>query len=99
MLVDGPTITDVGIGIDPAGREVVDGVGATLLAGFIDCHAHPTGDALALAMLFGVTTEIDMFTTPERLGDQRVQAEKRNDVAYLRSASTRRPTLPPESSP
>ncbi len=88
VLVDGPTITSVGIGVDPAGREVVDGVGATLLPGLIDCHAHPTGDALALAMLFGVTTEIDMFTTPERLGDQRVRAEKRNDVADLRSAST-----------
>ncbi|MET9255626.1 amidohydrolase family protein [Streptomyces sp. NPDC003717] len=68
--------------------EVVDGRGGTLLPGLIDAHAHPTGDALALAIRFGVTTELDMFTVPERLGDQRERAAARDDLADLRSAST-----------
>lgn len=67
---------------------VIDGTGATLMPGLIDSHTHPTGDALALAILFGVTTEMDMFTVPERLGDQRVLAAERNDMADIRSAST-----------
>ncbi|MFG2673504.1 amidohydrolase family protein [Streptomyces sp. NPDC048445] len=67
---------------------VIDGTGATLMPGLIDSHTHPTGDALALAILFGVTTEMDMFTVPERLGDQRALAAERNDMADIRSAST-----------
>ena len=68
--------------------HVIDGTGATLLPGLIDSHTHPTGDALALAILFGVTTEMDLFTIPERLGNQRAVAAERNDVADIRSAST-----------
>lgn len=88
VLIDGTTITAVGESVNAAGCEVVDGRGSTLLPGLIDSHAHPTGDALALALTFGVTTVMDMFTVPERLGDQRVRAAQRNDVADIRSAST-----------
>lgn len=72
----------------PEGMSVVEGAGRTLLPGLFDAHAHPTPPALELAILFGVTTELDMFTTPERLGGQREQARTRNDVADFRSAST-----------
>ncbi|MFB9465547.1 amidohydrolase family protein [Streptomyces cinereospinus] len=67
---------------------VIDGAGATLMPGLIDSHTHPAGEALALAIRFGVTTELDMFTVPERLGDQRTRAAERDDVADIRSAST-----------
>lgn len=48
----------------PAGAEVIDGAGATLLPGLIDSHTHTWGDALSRALVFGVTTELDMFTMP-----------------------------------
>ncbi len=46
----------------PAGAELVDGSGMTLLPGLIDSHTHTFGAALRQALIFGVTTELDMFT-------------------------------------
>jgi len=40
----------------------VPGQGSTLLPGLIDAHTHVFGDALASALRFGVTTELDMFS-------------------------------------
>lgn len=93
VLVEGERITGVAphpgtLAYGADRYDVIDGTGATLLPGLIDSHTHPTGDALALAILFGVTTEMDLFTVPERLGDQRAVAAERNDVADIRSAST-----------
>ncbi len=48
----------------PKGAQVIDGSGATLLPGFIDAHTHTYGPALERALVFGVTTELDMFTDP-----------------------------------
>ena len=45
-----------------AGVEAITGEGRTLLPGFIDAHTHAYGDALERALVFGVTTELDMFT-------------------------------------
>lgn len=80
----GPELPDTGLGED----RIVDGAGKTLLPGLFDAHAHPRSPALELAILFGVTTELDMFTTPERIGEQREQARLRDDIADIRSAST-----------
>jgi imidazolonepropionase-like amidohydrolase len=88
VLVRGHTIAGVGADARAEAVPVVDGTGRTLLPGLIDAHAHPTPPALELAIRFGVTTELDMFTTPDRLGDQREQARTRDDVADFRSAST-----------
>lgn len=43
---------------------IVEGSGKTLLSGLIDSHTHICGDALAQGLVFGVTTELDMFTDP-----------------------------------
>jgi len=48
----------------PPGAEVVDGGGGTLLPGFIDAHTHAFTESLRRALVFGVTTELDMFTDP-----------------------------------
>jgi imidazolonepropionase-like amidohydrolase len=46
-----------------AGAEIIDGAGLTLLPGFIDCHTHTFDEAmLKQSLVFGVTTELDMFT-------------------------------------
>jgi len=47
----------------PDGAVTVDGSGKTLLPGFIDSHTHIFGiDSLREAAMFGVTTELDMFS-------------------------------------
>jgi imidazolonepropionase-like amidohydrolase len=65
VVVRGGTIEAVGPkAAIPAGAAVVDGGGGVLLPGLIDCHTHTWGEALRRALVFGVTTELDMFTDP-----------------------------------
>jgi len=49
----------------PADAQVVDGKGKTLLPGLIDSHTHIFGNGLQQSVQFGVTTDIDMFTSVE----------------------------------
>jgi cytosine/adenosine deaminase-related metal-dependent hydrolase len=62
VLVRDGKIAAVGKKLVADGAEVIDGTGKTLLPGLIDAHTHSWGDALEQALLFGVTTELDMFT-------------------------------------
>src|SRR4051812_25000890 len=59
VSIEDGKIVQVG-GDVPAGADVVDGTGATLLPGLIDAHVHTGPEALALALRFGVTTELEM---------------------------------------
>jgi imidazolonepropionase-like amidohydrolase len=68
----------------PAGAEVVDGTGATLLPGLIDAHVHTSPEALALALRFGVTTELEMQGVNTR--DRRTGISENDAVADVRSA-------------
>jgi len=61
VVVRDGVIASVG-GAVPEGLESVDGANRTLLPGFIDAHTHAFGNALERALVFGVTTELDMFT-------------------------------------
>ncbi|HZD92686.1 MAG TPA: amidohydrolase family protein, partial [Candidatus Sulfotelmatobacter sp.] len=74
----------------PAGVQSINGEGQTLLPGLIDAHTHAFGDALKQALVFGVTTELDMFTSYEYAAQIRKgQVEgKYMDLADLRSAGT-----------
>jgi imidazolonepropionase-like amidohydrolase len=57
----------------PEGAAVIDGAGKTLLPGLIDAHAHAFTDALERALMFGVTTELDMFTAHQAAAAWRAQ--------------------------
>ncbi len=62
VVITGRTISHVGKEKKiPEGAEVIDGAGATLLPGLIDSHAHDWGYGVERALLFGVTTELEMF--------------------------------------
>src|SRR5215210_734157 len=75
VVIEGPTVAAVG-GAVPAGAAVVGARGATLMPGLIE--------ALALALKFGVTTELEMqgHCTVE----DREAVAQRDDVADFRSA-------------
>jgi imidazolonepropionase-like amidohydrolase len=82
-----------GVGPDlevPASARVVDGTGATVLPGLIDAHTHAFGTALRDALAFGVTTELDMFTSIEwaRNIEANQAAGRDRDSADLRTAGT-----------
>ncbi len=77
VVVEGRTIRAVGPkAAVPAGAEVIDGAGDTLLPGLIDGHTHTWADALTRAAVFGVTTELDMFTDPRFARSQREEQAK-----------------------
>jgi imidazolonepropionase-like amidohydrolase len=73
----------------PDGATVIDGSGKTLLPGLIDAHTHIFPGSLERALRFGVTTELDMFTSAELA--QKLKAEQKNggvtDRADLLSAN------------
>jgi len=75
----------------PARADVIDGTGSTLLPGLIDAHTHTfTTDMLRQALIFGVTTELDMFTAQEFATAMRAEqkAGEARDRADLLSAGT-----------
>jgi imidazolonepropionase-like amidohydrolase len=89
VLLASRTITGIGASLGvPAGTEIIDGRGRTLLPGLIDCHVH-AGDVRALgqALTFGVTTELDMFSDPDLAAQRRSLADRRDDVADIRTST------------
>jgi imidazolonepropionase-like amidohydrolase len=61
VLLEGGKIASADFkGKAPAGATVVDGAGRTLMPGLIDSHVHAYR-YLELPLLFGVTTQVDMF--------------------------------------
>ncbi|WP_428950551.1 amidohydrolase family protein [Streptomyces sp. cg35] len=68
----------------PEGAEVVDAEGATLLPGLIDAHVHTNTASLALALRFGVTTELEMQGT--NTADNRAHITDDDSLADVRSS-------------
>jgi imidazolonepropionase-like amidohydrolase len=80
VIISNGKITKIGKQLAvPDGAQVIDGAGETLLPGLIDAHTHVFGEVLKQALIFGVTTELDMFT------DYRLAAEVRRQQAAGRS--------------
>ncbi len=88
LVVDGK-IAQLGSAIEaPADAEIIEAHGKTLLPGLIDSHTHAKPPALEMALTFGVTTELDMFSDPAWMTEQRREAQTRNSMADVRSAMT-----------
>jgi imidazolonepropionase-like amidohydrolase len=91
VIVRNGKIAEIGKRLSlPADAQVIDGDGETLLPGLIDAHTHVFGEALKQALIFGVTTELDMFTDYRMAAEVRKQqaAGKSLDAADLFSAGT-----------
>jgi imidazolonepropionase-like amidohydrolase len=69
VVVRDGKIFSVGVGpADPGKGSVLDAKGQTLLPGLFDAHVHTwSEDQLRQATIFGVTTVIDMFMSPEMM--------------------------------
>jgi imidazolonepropionase-like amidohydrolase len=82
----GGVVTDCAIGSAAQdGDEVIDAEGGTILPGLIDSHVHLVPGALSQALIFGVTTVLDMFSKPDVVAVAKQQAGSRSDVADVRS--------------
>lgn len=84
IIIENGQIAEVGKRLSPQG-VLVDARGGTMLPGLIDAHTH-TADmeqSLRTALLFGVTTELDMGATWSKAARQAAQAN--NEIADLRT--------------
>jgi imidazolonepropionase-like amidohydrolase len=91
VIIEGGKIKSVGETVAPPdGAEIIDGTGHTLLPGLIDSHTHAYGAALKQAVMFGVTSELDMFSDHRAAAQMRKEQSegKAADRADLFSAGT-----------
>ena len=63
VVISGRTISYVGKNDHHVteGATVIDGTGQTIMPGMIDGHAHDWGWGVERALVYGVTTELEMF--------------------------------------
>ena len=88
VLIEGNRIAEDDYrGAPPQGARIVEGGGRTLMPGLIDAHVHAYA-GLDDALLFGVTTVIDMFTAPRATAAARARTAANDNPgeADLRSA-------------
>jgi imidazolonepropionase-like amidohydrolase len=73
----------------PANTVVIEGHGQTLIPGLIDSHVH-SYQHLSLPLLFGVTSELDMFTAVPLMQEMnaRMQRNENKDRPDIFSAGT-----------
>lgn len=88
VLIVGDKIANIDFKGKPGdGTIIVDGNGKMLMPGMIDAHVHAM-QGLDTALLFGVTTQLDMFTPPEVNAGAKTKTKNggNSDVADLYSA-------------
>lgn len=69
----------------PTGAQIINGTGCTLMPGLIDSHVHTSEDSLRDAILFGVTTELEMQGSMTKKGRE-LQLKNKHDISDVRSA-------------
>ncbi len=89
LIVDG-SITLIGSNLNHAlADEWLDAQGAFLMPGLIDCHVHTFAPSmLEQSLIFGVTTNLDMFMPVSMKAQWRAQAASARDIADIFSAGT-----------
>jgi imidazolonepropionase-like amidohydrolase len=95
VVVSGGRIAAMGRDVDvPSNAAVIDGAGHTLLPAFLDAHSHTfTPEPLEAALVFGVGTQLDMFTSPQLVAGWRAEqaaggAPQRADISSAGSVVT-----------
>jgi predicted amidohydrolase YtcJ len=83
VVIDGDRIHTIG-GSVPTGATIIDAHGGTLMPGLIDSHVHTDINGLHDALLFGVTTELEMMG--HWSSRKRKKIAERDDIADIRSA-------------
>lgn len=93
VLFDNETIIAVGSDVEASDDcSVIDGRGQTLLPGLIDAHVHTPSQlafaerVLRYAVVFGVTTVIDLGAEPSVVAGMKAKATVSHEVADLLSA-------------
>ena len=89
VVTDGVIATVGRAGAVPSNATVIDGSGKTLLPGLIDSHTHaPLTTLLKQAVVFGVTTQLDMFSDPPMVAEARkfLRTAEGQSAADLRAA-------------
>jgi imidazolonepropionase-like amidohydrolase len=77
VVIDGTRIAAAGAKVAvPKGAKVIDGSGKTLMPGLIESHTHVFPGSLERALRFGVTTEMDMFTSLRTLDPLKAEQKK-----------------------
>jgi cytosine/adenosine deaminase-related metal-dependent hydrolase len=91
VVIASGKIAAIGTSVDaPAGAIDVPGKDRTLLPGLIDSHVHvgigSAVEALQQSLAFGVTTVLDMWTTPVSSKWKEIEKADRADLASIRGA-------------
>ena len=81
VLIVGDRIADADFrGKPAAGTRIVDGTGKTLIPGLIDAHVH-VYQGQDDPLLFGVTTQLDMFSYPQSTAAVRARMAKGDNAS------------------
>jgi imidazolonepropionase-like amidohydrolase len=90
VLIENGKIAEIGgPHLRVVGTQVISGAGRTLLPGLIDSHVHIPLDAeaaLQQGIALGVTTQLDMYTSPEKL--TKIKTFERADPPNLSDVRT-----------
>lgn len=93
VLFDNEVIIAIGTDLEAQPDcSVIDGRGHALLPGLIDCHVHTPSllefaeRVLRNAVVFGVTTVIDLGAEPSVIATMKAKAATSHDLADIRSA-------------